>query len=96
MCAQHYGYGNKIPEERVSMKKGYQCPQCGNNKTHTLKTLSQTGTSLTVLLAAQKLLNLPDIQIACTVCGCQAEADIFRTRKIYQHAASTAHRSGLH
>jgi predicted nucleic-acid-binding Zn-ribbon protein len=77
------------------MKKGYQCPQCGNNKADKLSTISSRGGSISVLLAPQKLLITPDSTIACTLCGYQAEADIFRTRKIYKHAELTAHQSGL-
>jgi len=77
------------------MKKGYQCPRCGNNNADKVGTIAGRGASISVLLTPQRLLSAPDSEIACTVCGCQPEGDIFSTRKIYQYADITADRSGL-
>ena len=65
------------------MKKGYLCPQCGNNETGRLEVISSDRPSRPVLLSPQKILRQPDARISCTNCGWLADADIFRAKKTY-------------
>lgn len=66
------------------MKKGYQCPHCGNHETGKLEIIYGDRPLLTVLLAPQKILSKPDVRISCLCCGLRDNADNFRTSKTYQ------------
>ena len=66
------------------MKKGYLCPQCGNDETGRLEVTSGNHPSLPVLLAPQKILRRPDARISCTNCGWLADPDIFRAKKTWK------------
>ena len=66
------------------MKKGYLCPQCGNNETGRLEVISSGRPSLPVLLAPQKILRNPDVRISCTNCGWLADSAIFRVKKTWE------------
>ena len=63
------------------MKKGYQCPGCGNGDTESLMAIIPGSSPLAVLLAGQKTLRRPDVQIRCSRCNLQAAVDPFRTRR---------------
>jgi len=63
------------------MKKGYLCPQCGNDETATLEVIFSGRALLPLLLVPQKILRDQDVSISCADCGWLADADNFRTGK---------------
>lgn len=69
------------------MKKGYLCPQCGNDETACLEVISRGRALLPLLLAPQKILRDPGIRISCTDCGWLADADNFKTGNTRKNSA---------